>query len=862
MKRINVQPDLPWFTLIVVAVAGMSGSLLASWLPLSQPAIRTVLLIGAAIALVCVILFWHDNRWRLVSLVILWLLLGAWRFAIASPIGDPQSINSFIGASKLEIRGTIADDPKILARSRLLLVSVNSISINNGSSWQDVHGQTEVQMLGAPLNNPYGPNYGDNVEMQGKLQLPFIHHSPEVLASLSFPRLNVFGFVGNPIIATLFHLRLYLASIIEQSLPQPMAALLIAILLSLQSPALKPLAKLFQVTGTAHLIAPSGFKVTILAGIVAGSTSWIYKRRSKQSKPLLPAQKREGYWRLWLAKSLVILCIIGYSILSGAGPAAQRACIMGIILVIAPRFGRVYNFYTALALTALIMTMFDPFVLWNTGFQLSTFGTLGIVVLTPIFQHLFRPIELFPFAILLTETVAVTLAAQIATLPIFALTFTQVSFIAPIANLLTVPLLGTLIFLGIALCVTGSIALPLGMLCGWIIFPLLKYIIHVVSWCASIPYAFSQVGNLDLSFAWCYYGLLIFIASFVLREWPQLLQPYKINAALAHLSPNLNTTQVIVENKHHEMKTNSSLLKPRILPILRYAAVILVILATGSTIAAAPANEQLSITMLNVGPAGKPSQGEAILIHTIDGKTILIDGGLDATSLAQELDSRLPFWQRSINTVILTSPRQDHLIGAQDVISRFKVDDILDAGMLHPGTGYALWKRTISDRNIPYLQVREGSSIQMGSQASIQVLWPPKTLHKGTNEELDNALIMRLAAPHFSMLLLGSAALSKFALNGLLTTIDPGFLKANIVQVVGEVGKAFPAELTHILQVASPSLLLITPAALSPKLSKLASTSTILPSQLVVGSWQIIQTAQAGSTTISSSASGWNVNTE
>ena len=161
----------------------------------------------------------------------------------------------------------------------------------------------------------------------------------------------------------------------------------------------------------------------------------------------------------------------------------------------------------------------------------------------------------------------------------------------------------------------------------------------------------------------------------------------------------------------------------------------------GSTIAAAPANEQLSITLLNVGPAGKPSQGEAILIHTIDDKTILIDGGLDATSLAQELDSRLPFWQRSINTVILTSPRQDHLIGAQDVISRFKVDHVLDAGVLHPGTGYALWKRTINDSNIPYSQVREGSIIQIGTQASIQVLWPPRALHKGTNEELDNALI-------------------------------------------------------------------------------------------------------------------------
>src|SRR5205809_4561874 len=82
-------------------------------------------------------------------------------------------------------------------------------------------------------------------------------------------------------------------------------------------------------------------------------------------------------------------------------------------------------------------------------------------------------------------------------------------------------LLAASIFLGIALCVTGSIALPLGMLCGLIIFPLLKYTILVVSWCASIPYAFSPVGNLDMILAWCYYVLLIFIVSFALRRWPQ-----------------------------------------------------------------------------------------------------------------------------------------------------------------------------------------------------------------------------------------------------------------------------------------------------------------------------------------------------
>src|SRR6266699_5178241 len=213
-------------------------------------------------------------------------------------------------------------------------------------------------------------------------------------------------------------------------------------------------------------------------------------------------------------------------------------------------------------------------------------------------------------------------------------------------------------------------------------------------------------------------------------------------------------------------------------------------------------------------------------------------------------------------TVILTTARQDHLIGAQDVISRFQVGEVLDAGMLHPSTGYALWKRTINDRNFSYSQVRSGSSFPLGTQITLQVLWTTSPIHKGTSEELDNTLIMRLVAPHVSMLLLGSAALSKYALSGLLTTIDPGYLKANIVQVVGEVGKAFPTELSAVLQLASPSLIIITPAALSSKLSKSNTTSNISPPQFVNEPWQVIQTALAGTTEISSSASGWYVNTE
>ncbi|HEX9132611.1 MAG TPA: hypothetical protein VF844_09980, partial [Ktedonobacteraceae bacterium] len=206
--------------------------------------------------------------------------------------------------------------------------------------------------------------------------------------------------------------------------------------------------------------------------------------------------------------------------------------------------------------------------------------------------------------------------------------------------------------------------------------------------------------------------------------------------------------------------------------------------------------------------------------------------------------------------------RQVHLIGSLDVISRFQVGEVLDAGMVHPNAGYTLWRRTVRDRNLAYAQAREGSSIPLGTQVTLQVLWPPSPLHQGTDEELDNALIMRLVAPHFSMLLLGVTALSKYALSGLLATIDHNYLQADVVQVVGEAGKTFPAELNAVLQSAHPSLIMITPAALSPKLRKTSTASTILPPQFVDGSWQVIQTAQAGTIEISSSIGGWNVNAE
>ena len=832
--------DLRGMGLVAVVGAWLTGILISSWVTLPVPG----LLMGACAALFMLIPLWRDPLSRIIMLSVLCLLLGMWCYTHASPISDPQAISNFISSNKVEVRGAVSDEPKLQGSSRVLIIAVSSLSTNNGTSWQNADGQLEAQTLGGEIDDPYGANYGDNVELEGKLQPPSPYTPVGVFATMIFPRITVNSNGGNPLLAALFHFRVTLSNIIAQSLPQPEAALMIAILLGLHTPALNVLASFFKNTGTIHLTVSSGFKVTILAGLVLASTRWLYEKRNVSTTPLLPAQKDGKKSIRWLVTAVVVACIAIYTILSGAGPAALRAGIMGILLIIAPRIGRYYNINTALALAAFLMSLFNPFVLWDVGFLLSFLGTIGIVYLTPLIQRVFRPLERLPFGHTLVEIGAVTLAAQIATLPIVAVNFNTISFIAPFANILSVPLLAITILLGFLICAAGLLSAPLGILFGWIAWPILWYITTIINWCSTRPEAYITYGsNLTSGLVWGYYGLLTLLVSFTLTRWP-------------HLQP--------AQHGNASHGTQPPFLSARILRLLRVSAAVLILLTTGTSALANHTNGQLTITFLNVGPANQIAQGEAVLIQTADGKTALIDGGLDPTSLSQQLDSRLPPWQRSLDMVILTDPRTDHLTGLQDIVSRYQIGTVIDAGMLHPNTGYALWRRTIAARNLHYMQVRQGATIMLGSQVTLQVFSPPSLLHKGSDEELDNGLLFRLSTPNFKMLFIGATAMSKYALTELLSTIAPSYLQADIVQLVAEAGKDFPSALGTILQEAKPSYVVITPAGLTAKQRK-ANTSPIitLPPVLTQLKAQVEQTAQVavgtGTLEISDDSSDWNV---
>jgi ComEC/Rec2-related protein len=844
--------DLRGMILVAATGACLAGIVLEAamqaGLPVWGQLPALVLLVGAGMAGASIVACWRKSKARLIALLVACVLLGAWRYAVVSPVADPAAIRAYIGTTALEVTGSIADEPRLEEHSTLLVVDTQQISFNQGHSWQDAHGQLEVLMLGNLLDDPYSPRYGDMVEVQGTLQAPSPNSSPEIFASMSFPRLSVQQSGGNPFIAALYQLRTMLALIIERSLPQPMAALLIALVLSLRTPSLLPLVPTFNVTGTAHLIAPSGLKITILAGVIDRVGQRVTrgrwrKQQQSQFRPLLPAEQRRRDRLQLPIKGLVIASIVPYTFLSGGGPSALRAGIMGIALVLAPRNGRFYNIYTALAFSALLESAFDPFVLWDAGFQLSFLGTLGIVLLTPLWMRLFHPLERFWLGGYIAETFAVTLAAEIATLPIFAITFHTISLIAPLTNVLVVPPLAFLILTGLLLCGSGLIAQPAALVFGWLLWLPLWGMNAFLTWIAQLPGAYLSVTNLNATIAWVYYAILTLVVGMLLRRWPPASQRGHSGLLSAHSQQR--------ESRRLSWKARRA---------IQLGLALALFLATGTAALAARTTSQVTITFLNVGPAGQPPQGEAILIRTPDGKTALIDGGLDAASLATALDSRLPFWQRSLDLVMLTAPREDNLVGLEDVVTRYSVGEVVDAGMLHPDTGYARFRHIINERGLPYTQLRQGAVLSLGAYITFQVFWPTSPLHKSSQEEDDNGMVVRLLAPGLRLLLLGDAALSKYVLeDGLLSTINASYLAADVVQLVGDADKAPPVELGTLLAAVHPSLIVVTPALLSPKLRK-AGSNNVLPSPPFASkSWQIIQTAQVGTIDLSAGSSGWSM---
>lgn len=158
----------------------------------------------------------------------------------------------------------------------------------------------------------------------------------------------------------------------------------------------------------------------------------------------------------------------------------------------------------------------------------------------------------------------------------------------------------------------------------------------------------------------------------------------------------------------------------------------------------------LKVSFFDVG------QGDAIFIETPVGHKILIDGG-PGSVISEKLGEKIPYWDRTIDLIILTHPHSDHIKGLIDVLEKYRVENILCTGVDYDSTLYNQWQSMIEETEAQIHIAKKGQRI-ISSLAVIEILYPLESFEDEEIKNLDNtSVIAQLIFNENSFLFTGDA---------------------------------------------------------------------------------------------------------
>ena len=648
---------------------------------------------------------------------------GAIRYADQAPPDSPapDSIARQNDGDSIRLRAVVTDEPDVRGRSQRVRLSVREVFVPSASlrtgdgRWQPASGGVLLRRGLFPRHR-----YGDLLELEGELETPpsfpdfdyreFLARQG-VVSLIAYPEVQTIATgEGNRALAALHDVRRSLGDALARALPEPQAALAQGIFLGQRSAIPPDLTDDMNATGTSHLIAISGHNVSLVAALVIASFAWLIGRRQA---------------------ALVALVAIGmYTMLTGASPTVVRAAIMGSLFVGATLVGRPASAFPSIVLAAALMAGWDPLVVHDVSFQLSFAAIIGLVYLTPLLQT--RGAELLRrggvetgeggFAAFVLESTTMTAGAVAATLPLIALNFGRVSLVAPLSNLLLVPAFPAILGSSALSAVAGVIWTPLGQATGWFAWVMLTYMVELARFFADLPLASIEVSGFGAGHAAASYLALVAFAWWLGRRRPE---------ADPALSPDRVATGGL-----------------RLRPAWALAGGLAVAAALAWWAALDSDGGRLRLTVLDVG------QGDALLIETPAGQRILIDGGPSGRAVTQALGEELPFWERTLDLVVLTHPQEDHLAGLIEVVERYDVRAVLATPAEADTATYREWRDLIEREGMPYTVARPGGRIDLGEGAVLLILGPGADA-LASSEPNDASLVLRLVWDDISFLLTG-----------------------------------------------------------------------------------------------------------
>jgi competence protein ComEC len=397
-------------------------------------------------------------------------------------------------------------------------------------------------------------------------------------------------------------------------------------------------------------------------------------------------------------------------------PSVLRASVMAGLALAGMLAGRPRATGALLGAAVLGLLVVDPGLVGSIGFQLSVAATAGLAAmagpLSARLDRLPRPVAL---------AAAATIAAQAAVTPILLLLFGVVPTVTLLANILAFPAVGPALVGGLAASSAALVSSDLGGLVGQVAAMPLSYLVALSDSAARLPLPAVTSSGLG--------GPVVAGCAVILAAW--------------------------------RLRTGRR-------PANRWVVALgLAALAWSAAPNAGPPDE-LTVTFMDVG------QGDAAVVRTPEGASVLIDAGPEEEVVATRLAA---LGVRRVDLAVATHAHADHIDGFPAVLSRFPVSLMIEPGCPGDSPSYAELLDSIRDEDVPVRHPQGGRTLTVGGLV-VEVLGPDEC-SPGGSEPNDDSLVLRLRYGRASVLFPGDAEVG--AQEDLMDDGDP--IEARVLKV-------------------------------------------------------------------------------
>jgi competence protein ComEC len=720
--------------LIIILISLIAGIVAGSYFTFSS----YVILISAILILI-LILISIRKKWTtagFVFIVVFIFLLGIFNIQKQNFFSeDDQNIISYIDQGKVAIEGIVIESPVSYTDKNVLIV--RCIRVIKEKSYIPTSGNIRLTI---PTNLNF--RYGDFIRFHSSLKKIHNFKNPGCFNYERFMNLQniyVSGFINDSseiillrkntvydIRLKLESFRIYLKQIIQKNSFSPEKEIIEAMTLGNQNEIPAEVRDNFNKTGTSHILSISGLHV----GMVAAIFFILILFALKSSEYLM---LRFNIIKLAAATAFIIVLI--YAFIAGMGVTVMRATLMAFIFLIAILSGKQKDMYNTLVLAGLIILVISPEALFDISFQLSFMSVLAIIYIVPRFSNVFpEKISLLPYWIqsiirYIHLTIIVSIAATIGTLPLIIYYFDRVSCVTIIANIISVPLLGTLTLAVSMFFILFSFSLTIS---GYFVqlASFLTYIsVNIINKLAALPFSSISMVKPNMIEIAVFYSIIFLVV--------QLVDEKK----------KINTNDKLPSYKFTAIKY---LL---ILAVLFFAADITYFTFRDKI------SSEMKITIIDVG------QGNSILIQFPHGENMIIDGGgFSKSSFDIGKGVVAPFlYKQRINNIkmaILSHTHPDHLLGLIYILNNFNVRQVWKTSLPVDSEIYPEWEKTLKLNDLNVSLISNNTSEININDVRVKVLWPQDYSLKKINnisfdEENDFSLVLKIIYGKISFLIPG-----------------------------------------------------------------------------------------------------------